>query len=65
MIAGVAVNSQALRPWSIGCGALPGDWTGTARPVFSEQQHYPYLPKANVAKTCAASYLCLMSGGAR
>ena len=26
---------------------------------------YPYLPKANVGKTCAASYLCLMSGCVR
>ena len=26
---------------------------------------YPYLPKANVAKTSAASYLCLTSGDAR
>ena len=34
------------------------------RPPRLDLDVYPYLPKANVAKTCAASYLCLMSAGA-
>ena len=35
------------------------------RPPRLDLDVYPYLPKANVAKTRAASYLCLMSGDAR
>ena len=35
------------------------------RPPKLDLDVYPYLPKANVGKTCAASYLCLMSGGVR
>ena len=35
------------------------------RPPRLDLDVYPYLPKANVAKTSAASYLCLMSGDAR
>ena len=34
------------------------------RPPRLDLYVYPYLPKANVAKTCAANYLCLMSAGA-
>ena len=35
------------------------------RPPKLDLDVYPYLPKANVGKTCAASYLCLMSGCVR
>ena len=35
------------------------------RPPRLDLDVYPYLPKANVAKTSAASYLCLTSGDAR
>ena len=35
------------------------------RPPRLDLDIYPFLPKANVAKTRAASYLCLMSGDAR
>ena len=35
------------------------------RPPRLDLDVYPYLPRANVAKTSAASYLSLMSGGAR
>ena len=31
------------------------------RPPKLDLDVYPSLPKANVGKTCAASYLCLMS----
>lgn len=32
------------------------------RPPKLDLEVYPYLPRANVARTSAASYLCLMSG---
>ena len=35
------------------------------RPPKLDLDVYPSLPKANVGKTCAASYLCLMSGCVR
>ena len=35
------------------------------RPPRLDLDVYPYLPRANVGTTCAASYLCLMSAGAQ
>ena len=34
------------------------------RPPRLDLDVYPYLPRANVAATSAASYMCLMAGGA-
>jgi len=34
------------------------------RPPKLDLDVYPYLPRANVAKTSAASYMCLVSGDA-
>jgi hypothetical protein len=34
------------------------------RPPKLDLDCYPYLPRANVAATSAASYMCLMAGGA-
>jgi hypothetical protein len=34
------------------------------RPPKLDLDVYPYLPRANVAATSAASYMCLMAGGA-
>lgn len=34
------------------------------RPPKLDLDIYPYLPRANVATTSAASYLCLMAGDA-
>ena len=34
------------------------------RPPRLDLDVYPYLPRAHVAQTSAASYLCLMTGGA-
>jgi hypothetical protein len=34
------------------------------RPPKLDLDVYPYLPRAHVGTTSAASYLCLMSGGA-
>jgi hypothetical protein len=34
------------------------------RPPKLDLEVYPYLPRATVAKTSAASYLCLVSGDA-
>jgi hypothetical protein len=34
------------------------------RPPKLDLDVYPYLPRAIVATTSAASYMCLMSGGA-
>jgi hypothetical protein len=34
------------------------------RPPKLDLNIYPYLPRANVDKTSAASYLCLVSGNA-
>lgn len=34
------------------------------RPPKLDLNVYPYLPRATVAKTSAASYLCLVSGDA-
>ena len=40
--------------------------TGVGKLVLANDLDvYPYLPKANVGKTCAASYLCLMPGCVR
>ena len=35
------------------------------RPPKLDLDVYPYLPRADVAKTSAASYMCLVSAGAR
>ena len=34
------------------------------RPPKLDLNIYPYLPRANVGKTSAASYMCLVSGNA-
>ena len=34
------------------------------RPPKLDLDIYPYLPRANVAKTSAASYMCLIAGDA-
>ena len=34
------------------------------RPPRLDLDVYPYLPRANVGTTSAASYMCLMAGGA-
>ena len=34
------------------------------RPPKLDLDVYPYLPRANVARTSAASYMCLVSGNA-
>ena len=35
------------------------------RPPKLDLDVYPYLPRADVAKTSATSYMCLVSAGAR
>ena len=46
------------------CARVAAPHLGVFPSLFSLDV-YPYLPKANVGKTCAASYLCLMSGCVR
>ena len=39
-------------------------WDTTRRPPKLDLDIYPYLPRANVATTAAASYMSLLGGGA-
>ena len=41
------------------------EFTGLIEQWLGDDRRHGYLPKANVGKTCAASYLCLMSGCVR
>jgi hypothetical protein len=56
-----AVNN-ALRMGTIGFDAVKH--LVLCRPPKLDLDCYPYLPRANVAATSPASYMCLMAGGA-
>ena len=62
-----AAVKTALRMGTIGFDAVKHLvlWQFEKPPPKLDLDVYPYLPRADVAKTSAASYMCLVSGGGR
>ena len=66
-------KAPVKRPKLDGFTGIIDAWLETDRSVHHKQRHtpkldldvYPYLPRADVAKTSATSYMCLVSAGAR